>query len=225
MKFANLFKRGGRTTITISNINIYWKGNIHALPGIVSHERAFKVKVPFKNKKTETLSFLKQQERKPERIEKVETSKPFSITGVEPPLPISIPEGESVDIDISVEGPEFNYSGPLTLKLGTTAEEKIHVELPEIFLVKGDKRVRVNEHGEVHNLMKNQVFEVSIQMYKALTFGDKVSVVKTSKPFEFEGTSPQLPFKIDDRSSYVVTFMIKAPDFDYSGPLEIEVSD
>lgn len=83
--------------------------------------------------------------------------------------------------------------------------------------------MKVNEHGEVYNLIKNQVFEISIQMYKALTLGDTVDKVKVSEPFGCEGTAPALPFRIDDRSSYVVAFMIKAPAHDYSGPLEIEV--
>ncbi len=221
MKF-NVFKRRGKDSIKLTAINLYWKGAMHSLGGMEA-EHVFSVSIPFSNKVDNSLSFLKKQERKPESVESVEAGKPFKVLEVDPALPLEIPVGESISISIKIEGPEFGYSGPLTLKFGTNMPQRVHIELPEIFIKRGERRERVNEHGEVYNLVKGQVFEVSAQMYRLLTFDDSVERVSVSSAFEFVGCSPKLPFKINDKSSYVVAFMIKAPDFDYSGPLEIEV--
>ncbi len=221
MKF-NIFGKKG-SGIELSGINIYWQGGMHSLKGISSKSNEFEISIPFKNKKEETLSFLKRKKKDAERIERIEAGPPFKIVSIDPQLPVQISEGESTEIRVRLRGPDFGYSGPLTVKMYSPAEQRIHIEIPDVFLKRGQRRVKVNEHGEVYNLVKNQVFEVSAQMYRLLTVNDKVERVGVNKPFEFEGTEPKLPFTLTEVSSFVVTFMIKAPDFDYSGPLEIEV--
>ncbi len=223
MKFGNLFKSKKNFSIDIRNINIYWKGAIHTLDGIKSNKKIFSIVIPFSNKTTNHLLFLKKQEGKPEIIKGIETTKPFKIINVDPKLPLSIPDGESEELNISVEGPDFNYSGVLALTFKSDLQPRVHIEIPDTYLIRGNKKIKVNANKELYNLMKNQVFEVSIQIYKLLTFEDTVEKVKINKPFKFEGCSPKLPFEIKDKSSYIVTFMIKAPEFNYSGPLEIEI--
>ncbi len=221
MRF-NIFGKKGQS-IEISGINLYWKGSMHTLNGVSAKQGEFEVVIPFRNKKDESLSFLKRKKKAAERLERITADKPFTILEISPTLPLEIEEGESKEIRIKLKGPDFGYSGILTLKMYGPEEERIHLEIPEVFLKRGERKVKVNEHGEVYNLLKNQVFEVSVQMYKLLTLHDMVNVVKLNAPFEFEGTEPKLPFELADPSSFLVTFMIKAPDFDYSGPLEIEV--
>lgn len=223
IKFLDLFKRKKNFLINIKNINIYWKGAIHTLKGVESDDKIFTVTIPFSNKNNNNLSFLKKQEKTPEIIKEINTTKPFRIVSVSPELPIEIPDSESKELGITVEGPDFNYSGVLTLKFKSKVEPKVHVELPDVYIIRGNKRVKANNSKQLYNLMKNQIFEVSVQMYRLLTFNDTVERVSVNKPFGFEGCSPKLPFRIDDKSSYVVTFMIKAPEFNYSGSLEIEV--
>ncbi len=221
MKLNIFGKKGGK--IQISNINLYWQGGMHSLKGTSSPESEFEISIPFKNKKEETLSFLKRKKKDAERIEKIEAAPPFKIISINPQLPVAVGEGESAEIRIRIKGPDFGYSGPITIKMYGPSEERIHIEIPDLFLKRGGRKVKVNEHGEVYNLVKNQVFEVSAQMYKLLTLNDHVEKISVNEPFEVEGTDPKLPFTLAEASSFVVTFMIKAPDFDYSGPLEIEV--
>ena len=79
-------------------------------------------------------------------------------------------------------------------------------------------------NGEIKVIGKGAEFEESVQMYRVLGYGAQVKSVTVNKPFEFVKTEPPLPFTIDDKSSFVVAFFIKAPAFDYAGPLEITVA-
>ena len=220
---GRLFKKGGASKVT--NFNVYWKGKMHALPGMELKDKRFFYELPFKNSSTEdTLTFLKTQKRAPEVIEKVEMGEPFKLVSVEPKPPISVEQGQSVTLKMVVDAPEYNYSGPAVIKLGTHAEAQVRVEIPAVVVKTNNKSVNVLEHGEIKVLPKGSEFEESVQMYRALGYGSKVASVKVNEPFTFVRSEPALPFTIDDKSSFVVAFVIRAPDFDYAGPLELTVS-
>jgi len=204
----------------VTGISIYWKNAMHGLPGMKLKEREFEIKLPFTNKNHEELSFLKKADTT-EIVNSIEVTKPFKLVGIEPALPVSIKSGESIQFIIKVQAPEYNYSGPLVLKMVPKPVEMVHIELPDIIAIRGSKRVKVNEHGEVKSIEKNSNFEVSMQMYRVLTYNDSVKSVTVNKPFEFVGSDPKIPFTIDNKSSYVASFYIKAPEFDYAGNLEL----
>ncbi len=221
--FGKLFKKAGTSKIT--NFNVYWKGRMHALPGMELRERRFSYELPFSNTSTEdALTFLKSQKREPEVIEKLEVSGPFTLVSVEPKPPVSIGQGQKVTFRLLIDAPDYGYSGPATIKLGAHVVEQVRVEIPAVVVKANGKSVNVLEHGEIKVLQKGSEFEESVQMYRALGYGSRVSKVAVNKPFEFLRSEPALPFTIDDKSSFVVAFFFRAPEFDYAGPLEITVS-
>lgn len=213
-------KKKSSYTGEVTGVSIYWKNSMHGLPGMKLREREFELKIPFTNKNYEGLSFLKKADNT-EIVNEIEVRKPFKLIGVEPNVPASIKPGESVEFAIKVQAPEYNYSGPLVLKMVPKPVEMVHIELPDIIAVNGSKRVKVNEHGEVKSLEKDGNFEISMQMYRILTYADTVKSVTVNKPFEFVGSEPKLPFTIDNKSSYIASFYIKAPAYDYAGSLEL----
>ena len=222
--FGRLFKKNAGAS-RITNFNIYWKGRMHALPGMELKGGRFTYELPFRNSTTEDeLTFLKSQKRPPEVIEKVEVSGPFTLVSVEPQPPISVEQGTSVTLKMVIDPPAYSYSGPAVIKLGAHAEEQVRIELPAVLMKSGSKSVNVLEHGEIKVIGKGAEFEESVQMYRVLGYGAQVKSVTVNKPFEFVKTEPALPFTIDDKSSFVVAFFIKAPAFDYAGPLEITVA-
>ena len=209
----------------ITNFNIYWKGAMHPLPGRSIGARRFEFELPFSNRGDDDgLSFLKHQARPPEMIKSIEAAEPFKVISVEPVLPITVNEGQKITIKMVLETPDYNYSGPVTIKMGAQTAEQVRIEIPEVAIVADGKRTKVTEHGEIKVLGKGAEFETSVQMYRALSFGARVSAVAVNKPFEFVRSEPALPFTINDKSSFVVSFFIKAPDYNYAGPIEITVS-
>ncbi|MCL4404761.1 MAG: hypothetical protein M1544_03825 [Candidatus Marsarchaeota archaeon] len=204
----------------ITGISLYWKNSMHGLPGRKLDSQEFELKIPFSNKNYEELSFLKKQDNT-ETITNIEVREPFKLISVNPNPPVSVKSGESMEFILRIKAPDYNYSGPMVVKFVQKPAEMVHIELPEIIAVNGAKRVKVNEHGEVKSLEKGSNFEVSMQMYRVFTYNDTVKSVRVNKPFEFFGSDPKLPFTIDDKSSYVASFYIKAPDFDYAGNLEL----
>ena len=216
----NFLKKKSNYSGDITGISIYWKNSMHGLPGRKLSEREFSLKIPFTNKNYESLSFLKKSDTT-EIVQEIEVKSPFKLISIEPQLPASIKSGESIEFDIRISAPEYNYSGPLVLKMIPKPVEMAHVELPDIIAVNGEKRVKVNEHGEVKSVEKGSNFEISMQMYRVLTYNDTVKGVSVNKPFEFVGSEPKLPFTIDNKSSFVASFYIKAPEFDYAGTLEL----
>lgn len=216
-------KKGYSANIT--NFNIYWKGAMHPLPGKAIHSRSFEFELPFSNRSDDDgLSFLKHQARPSEVITGIEAAAPFKVVSVEPGLPVSVADGQKITLKLMLEAPDYNYSGPVTIKMGAQAAEQVRIEIPEVAVIANGKRTKVTEHGEIKVLGKGAEFETSVQMYRALSFGAKVSSVSVNKPFAFVRSEPHLPFTIDNKSSYVVSFTIRAPDFNYAGPIELTVS-
>ncbi len=220
MNFGFLKKKSNYSG-EITGISLYWKNSMHGLPGKKLSSPEFELSIPFSNKNYEQLSFLKKADNT-ETIQSMEIKEPFKLVGVIPQLPVSVKSGESIEFKIKIKAPDYNYSGPLVIKMISKPSEIVHVELPDIIAISGDKRVKVNEHGEVKSVEKNSNFEVSMQMYRVLTYNDTVTNVTVNKPFEFIGSDPKIPFTIDNKSSYIARFYIKAPEFDYAGNLELD---
>ncbi len=206
---------------SVSNINIYWKGALHSIPGFEIDGDTHDVIIPFTNHGA-GLSFLKDQNKK-EIIDSITVSDPFKIDLIAPELPMAVNTGEKVDIHIKIKNPDYNYSGPLTIKFGSASNAEIHLELQKVVLNAKGKSIKVSESGEVKRIGKGDIFESSVQMLRAFKKGDAITSVSVNKPFLFVRSEPELPFSIESDSSFIVIFYIKAPDFDYAGSLELNI--
>ncbi len=233
MKFniGSIFNRkGSAQKINITSINIKWRGSSHAMQGMEVKEKRFTITVPFQNKtQQDALPFealkerLKAQQAPPITISKIDVSDPFKLVSVEPNLPKSVQSGERAEFKIAIEAPDYTYAGPLTLSISADEVSMIKVQINKVILKTSTKSAEIENSGVILNMPRGNIFKNSVQMYKALTYGNTVRKVTISKPFEFVSCDPNIPFTIDDRNSYLVTFYIKGPDIDYAGPMEITV--
>ncbi len=214
-------KRGNGPSGSVSNVNIYWKGAMHSVHGFEIEGNEHEIVIPFTNHGA-GLSFLKDQ-KKQEVIDSITASDPFKIGSVVPGLPLVINTGEKIEIHITLKNPDYNYSGPLTLKLGSAANAEIHLELQKTMLNAKGKSIKVSESGEVKRINRGDIFESSVQMLRVFKKGDVITEVSVNKPFSFIRSEPELPFSIESDNSFIVAFYIKAPDFDYAGNLELNV--
>jgi hypothetical protein len=231
LNISNLFSRKKSGKVLISAINMRWKGQMHSMDGIVPEKTRFTISIPFQNKTQdsalERFAALKEkfkaQEVPPVIISSIKLSDPFKLVSVEPKLPITVRSGERIEISITIDAPDYAYSGPLTVTIDSPEASMIKVQLNKVILSTKLKKAEIENSGVILNIPPNGVFKNSVQVYKAMSYGDSASKVTISEPFEFIESDPKLPFKIDNPNSYIVTFFIKAPETDYAGPMEIKV--
>lgn len=233
MKFniGNLFARKKPDKVAISALNIRWRGQMHAMDGFIPKEKRFTISIPFQNKTQdsalEQFAALKEKFKAQEVplavISSIQLSDPFKLVSTEPRLPITVSSGEKIEITITADAPDYAYSGPLTVVIGSPEASMIKVQLNKVILSTKSKKAEIENSGVILNIPPNGVFKNSIQMYKAMSYGDYASKVTISEPFELIDSDPKLPFKIDNPNSYIVTFIIKAPEVDYAGPMELKI--
>ena len=228
-------KRGilGRKTpkISITNINLKYRGQIHSIEGLDSTESVFSVTIPFTNRPysnylTDYLSeehVIKASEFDPINLKSIEAAPPFKIISIEPKLPTKIGPEERVEFKINIQGPEINYMGPMTLEFTEENKEFIHIEITNTTLNFKGKEAVVDSSLNMLNLPKNSIFGEGIQLLRALDYGTKVESISVNDPFKFEGAFPKPPFTINDKSSFILTIYLKAPESNYSGPLVVNM--
>lgn len=207
----------------ITSIKLYWRDTSHSMDGMDISGKVFTVTVPFTNHSdTSELSFLKTTEKR-ETVTDISTSDPFSIDSIDPKPPVEIKPGEHIDFKISLKAPDYNYNGPLTLRFSApkNKDDLIDLNINKIVLKSGDKEVNLDDTRYFTNFAKNQIFDISVQMYRILEYKGKVESIELNEPFKLVKLDTELPFTINDPSSFVVNLSIKGPDFNYSGPLEI----
>ncbi|MGD0728958.1 MAG: hypothetical protein ABR981_02685 [Candidatus Micrarchaeaceae archaeon] len=224
----DIFKGGKSQTLTITSINLKLHGQMHTMEGLVSKEKSFEVDIPFKNKThtdllTEATSF-KSEKAKPITIKSIEASEPFKIVSITPQPPLEVKADERIDFKIKLEGPEHNYTGPLTISFGSNNVETIHVEITKTILNVNGVKTAIETSSRILNLQKGQIFNEKIQLYKALSYGDSVKSIEIEKPFAFVSSDPKLPVKIDDSNSYLLNIYIQGPEAPYAGAMEIKLS-
>ncbi|MFP3215208.1 MAG: hypothetical protein RXR32_01505, partial [Candidatus Micrarchaeota archaeon] len=103
-------------------------------------------------------------------------------------------------------------------------KEFVHLEITNTSINFKGKEVIVDDSLNIMNLLKNGIFEEGIQLLRALDYGTKIESVDVAEPFKFEGSFPKPPFVINDRSSFILSIYIKAPPYNYSGPLIVKLS-
>jgi hypothetical protein len=222
------FLKKNKNTVKITNINIKLHGYMHSISGLEIKEKTFTLDIPFKNKVhkdmlTEAASF-KAQKAEPLKIKSIEISEPFKLLSIEPKLPIEVKSDEQVTFKLSIEVPEHNYSGPMTIVFGSDGVEMVHIEITKSVLEAKGIKTEIETSSRILNLPKGQIFSEKIQLYKALSYGETVSKVEIAAPFAFVSSEPKLPLKIDDPNTCILNLYIQGPTSSYAGILEIKIS-
>jgi hypothetical protein len=224
MKFNLGFMNKKSFNTVITDMKLKWKGETHKAPGLQTNNKIFDVEIPFHNRSDETdmlRHILKSSVIESIEIKTIKVAPPFKLVNVDPILPCTIKYGDKVDFKLSIEAPAYSYSGPLEIEFIENEPEKVRVEINKIVLISREKHVAIPHSEMAMSLRKSQIFKVNIQLYKILSYGDKVSSISAGVPFEFVSSLPGVPFSIDNKNSYVVTVFVKAPEVNYGGPLEL----
>ncbi|MGC8647339.1 MAG: hypothetical protein ACP5SA_00785 [Candidatus Micrarchaeia archaeon] len=217
-----LFGKTFKTEIT--SINLKWHGVIHKAKGLKTNKRIFDVSIPFHNRIVQEDSvrhLLKSSDIENILLERIDVGAPFKLVGIEPQPPLTIKYGESVDFKLAIEAPQYSYKGPIEIAFTDREPERVKIEINKVVLIGKGRRVEMPHSGMIMELMKSQVFKIDIQLYNLLGYLDIVKGIEASAPFDFVSSMPEPPFKIDDKSSFIVTVFIKAPEISYGGELEL----
>ncbi len=213
-----------KTQTKITGVNISWRGGFHRIDGFMPKGNPFEFKLPFTNASEVPKIMertLKSDAGVPIVIKGISIDPPFQLIKSSPELPLEVKAQEHVDIMLSIHAPKQSYSGPMIVRMSSQEEDRVRVELSGVTLQYKNKKVKVENSQKFMELKKGQIFRHPVQMYKILSLGNTIKRVTTSKPFEFVSSDPKLPFRVDNKNSYIVSFYIRAPDANYAGPLEL----
>ena len=225
---ASIFRRlfGGRkpaARVRVTSINLKFMGNAHGIDGMDVDTPEFEVTIPFQNKMGSGL--LPDNLRGPPlRITRITVAEPFGLISVSPQLPVDVPYMGRTAFRIRIRAPQVTYEGPLSISFGNDAAENITINIKKVTLHYRGRSVELEESSIGASMQKSQLFKESVQLYKVVSFGDTVSRVEVSKPFELVNTDPPLPLKADKKDSYILGMYMKCPDFSYAGDLDITIS-
>ncbi len=218
----NPFNRN-KARVTITSINLKTMGSMHSIAGRQVPEKVFTLSIPFANKAGSDL--VPEQFKRPSiRVNNPTVSAPFALVAVDPAPPLEVEYKDKVMLKIKIKAPEEAYHGPMTIDFGTNTQDMVHLSVTKIVLSSGARREDIAESGFATSVQKSQLFKKDLQMYKVLKKGDTVSKVTVSQPFELVGTEPKLPAVADTDRSYVLSIYVKAPTFNYAGPLEVSIN-
>ncbi len=213
-------KKDGGAATTLTSINIRLGGDIHSLPGR-DVDKTFIVNIPFKNKMGSGL--LPDNLKGPDvTINSITIDRPFELLEVSPELPCNVPFMSEEKFTLRIKAPEGSYNGPLLVRFDTGNKDSIDIKMSRIILTHGTKSVELESGATSMNVKKGQVFRRDIQLYKILSFDQKINSIEVSKPFGFVLSEPNVPLVVDKKDSYVMNIFIKCPDFSYAGELEIK---
>ncbi len=207
--------------IKVTSISLGWSGTTHSLPGIDSEGSVFEAKIPFSNKVEGIMEVLKAQSSAPVVISGFESSQPFRILSVSPKLPANVEANTTQVFTLKIEGPAYKFEGPLQLKMLSDTSGFVQIGVPKIIVHTRKGTTTLDEPARTMSVPKGNVFTFHLQMYRVLSYTDKVESVGVSEPFELVETTPMAPFSLEVKDSYVLELKIRAPDFSYSGNLEI----
>ncbi len=204
---------------TITAVNIRFGGDVHSLPGMDVDE-IFTFQLPFQN--TIGNGLLPDNLKGPTiNVEKITVDKPFTLLEIEPTLPTEVQYLTKMKFNLKIKAPQGNYSGPMLIKLETNSKDNVDISISKIILANAQKKVELEESMFSMNIKKGQPFKKDIQLYKILSYNTRVKEVKINEPFEIISIKPEVPFVLDRKDSYVANIVIKAPNFNYAGEMEI----
>ncbi|MGC8651975.1 MAG: hypothetical protein ACP5UH_01855 [Candidatus Micrarchaeia archaeon] len=223
---TGIFNRDKAARTEVTTLNLKWHGETHHAPGLKTSSNIFDVVIPFHNRQegTDTLQqILKSTVLEDISVQEISVGAPFRLVGIEPRPPITIKYGNKVDFKLAIEAPPYSFKGPLEISFIENEPDKVRVEINRIVLVHESRNVPIPSTEMAMNIRKSQAFRVSVQLYKILSYGDKVHSISVNAPFKFISSMPEPPFTIDNKNSFMVTIFVQAPEIGYGGPLEIEI--
>jgi hypothetical protein len=227
--FSNLFSgllgkaKSAKSKVTISSVNLKFMGNSHSLGGMEVNSGIFDYTIPFQNKMGSSL--LPDNLKGPSmRISSITVSAPFKLIEVNPKLPVDVPYMSKTSFTLKIQAPSVTYEGPISINFGNDSSENIAISVQKVILMHSGKSVDLENSEMVATMQKSQLFKKEIQLYKIISFNDHVNSIEVGKPFELVSVSPNLPITADKKDSYIISLYIKAPQFSYSGNMEIKIS-
>lgn len=221
--FPKLF--GGRSRkspfeIKITSVNIRFMGEVHGMRGLVTGSRIFSFELPFQNKIGSDL--LPDEVRGPPmKVTEIKVKEPFRLLGISPALPVSVPYLSKTMLRLSLEGPEVNYEGPLSIEVASDSGDKVSINIQKIILHNGSTAIELEDSAIIFPMQKGQVFKKDVQLYKILPYRGALNSIEVNEPFRVVSTEPKIPLVLDKKDSYVISIFMKAPDFSYAGILDL----
>jgi hypothetical protein len=214
------------TKVVVTSVNVSWKGSTHSLGKIVVKGRSFDVTIPFQNKPQDdfNLDFLKTQKKPPITITKINIKPPFKLLSIYPMPPANIAESQKVEFKVTVEPPDYNYEGPMSIDLLSDNADMAHVEISKIIVNAQGKKMEIMNKPMISDMPKGQIFKQNIHLFGIVDFEFEVKKIEMVPPFKFVSSDPKLPFKVDRKTGYLIDLFIEAPKENYGGPLEIIIS-
>ncbi len=219
----NFFKKPEKVMVTA--VNIKFMGAMHSINGFEVKGKVFTLTLPFQNKPTRTMinQIFKAEKNPPLKIRGIGVKQPFRFVSVSPGVPLEVEEDGKVVFKVKVEAPDYAYSGPLDVDLIAQDLEMVHLELTKTIITTLRKKVELRDSSQIMDLQKGQIFIQNVNVVQALSEGDEVRRVDVEKPFTIVGTEPKVPFKIGEKTGFIIDLYIQAPRENYGGPLEIKV--
>ncbi len=218
--FNGIFRKKPVQTTEITNVYIRLGGDVHSLGSRSVKHPVFSVEIPFHNRLGNGL--LPDNIRGPPvGVSGISVERPFVLLSVSPKPPVNVDYMSKSVFSIKLRAPEGSYSGPLYIRFDTDTASDISIRIESITLRQMDKSYGLEESASAMVVRKAQVFRKDIQLYKILSYGQKVNSIEVSDPFSIEEAKPALPFTIDKKDSYVLELYIRCPDFSYAGPMEL----
>ncbi len=195
-------------------------GETHSLMGRDVREKVFEINLPFQNKIGNDL--LPDMLKGPKlTLGRIDVSPPFQLLEVSPKPPVEIEYMAKTMFKLKIKAPDVTYEGPLAISFGNESKETVNINISRITLSSGETKVELENSSMTVNMQKGQIFKRSVQLYKIMSFNDAIRGVSLNAPFELVSTDPKMPLKLDRKDSYIMDLFIKAPDFSYSGTLDL----
>ncbi|MGC9156862.1 MAG: hypothetical protein ACP5GD_01595 [Candidatus Micrarchaeia archaeon] len=216
--FGSLFHKGRKSRFNITSIKINYMGAVHEIAGFSTNDNEFEVRIPFKNR---IASDLGDDVKRPElKIDAISVGSPFELLKA-PDLPIVLPYGNSTEIVLKIRAPGMRYTGPLFLNMLVKSSDLVHIGISVIRVSKEGKSKEIPVRRDVY-VAKSDTFKQEIDLSDVVNPGETVNAIKASPPFEISSTLPSLPFSLKEARK--VEVYIKAPSYNYSGPIELSIA-
>ncbi len=216
---GSLFRNKGKGRINITSVKINYMGAVHELEGLSTNDKEFDIRIPFKNRIS---SEMGDNVKKPDlRIDSISVNEPFELLHVSPELPISLPYGDSIMLVIKIKAPSLSYSGPLFLNMQVRSPELVHIGISTLRISMDGRNKELPIKRDIY-IVKSDVFKQEVDLAGVVNSGESVNAIKASPPFEVSNTLPPLPFTLQEGQK--ISIFIKAPNYNYAGPLELEIS-
>jgi hypothetical protein len=215
-----------KTKVSVTAVNLRWKGSTHQLGPVKITGRTFEVKIPFQNKPQDdyNMDFLKTQKKPPIPIRKIDAKEPFRLVSVSPSLPVEVNEGDRIEFRAKIEAPDYSYEGPLNIDILSDSSDMVHIEISKIAVSFGGKTTDITKNPVMMDLQKGQVFKQNVHLLGAVDFDTAINGIEIAPPFTFVSSDPKLPFRLDKKTGFLVDVYIQAPQQNYGGPLEIALN-